>query len=342
MRSNTARIALYLAAAAAALIILYWLRYMLILCFIALLIAIFFDAAGSFATKFLRLPRGAAVIASACLLVVAVAATFALLAVPLMREGTGFVQTLKERSSTLTHDVEHWKREYPILNSVLPDLDSAVGANQASVTGTARKAWLTISNVLDLAAQALMVFFLALFLAWSPERWLQGIAELGPPDTVSERKALYRRIGAALRSYLFTYAIYIVAMGALWSVGLWLIGIDYFLVFGVLGGLVEVAPYIGPFIGLIPPLLMALLTAPAKCVYVLLLYAVLHVVEGYLLVPWLMHEREHLPAPVIMLSLMAFGTLFGTLGVLIAVPMGSALYVIANETIYSRRSRGRA
>jgi predicted PurR-regulated permease PerM len=335
IKSAPGRTALYLGLVVAGLMILFWLRYVILLAFLALLLAILLDVIADW----IHLPRPIAIILAACLVIVVFAGTVALLTVPLLREGTAFLHTLKEKSSSAIEKIEQWKTEYPGLDQFLPNIDSSSPEKKdaTTVSGAARQAFVTLSNLLNAGADALAVFFLSIFLAWNPDRWLRGVAQLGPRESVDDRKGLYCRIGGALRSYLFTYGIYIVAMGTLWAVGLWLIGIDYFLIFGILGGVVEVAPYIGPFIGLIPPLAMTLATAPAKALYVLALYIVLHIVEGYLLVPWMMHDREHLPAPIILLSLMACGTLFGALGVLLAVPIGTTAYVIANETIYARR-----
>jgi len=324
--------------AAAGLIILYWLRYVFLMAFLGLLIAILFDTMASFGCRFLRMPRGPAVVLSAALFIALMAGALLLLSVPLTRESTSLIQSLEEKSSSASQKIEHWKKDFPWLGQFLPNWDSpSREKNRASAPEVAQKALVTVSNLVETGADALAILFLAIFLAWNPDRWLRGVVELGPRVGIEERKALFCRIGGALRSYLFTYGIYIVAMGTLWSLGLWIIGVDYYLVFGILGGLMEVAPYVGPLIAFIPPLLMTLFTAPNKAIYLLLLYALLHIVEGYLLVPYLMHQREHLPPPIVVLSLLAFGTLFGMMGVLLAVPLGTTAYVIANETIYSRR-----
>jgi predicted PurR-regulated permease PerM len=59
-------------------------------------------------------------------------------------------------------------------------------------------------------------------------------------------------------------------------------------------------------------------------------------VEGYLLVPWLMHKQEHLPPPLVILSILAGGTLFGIMGVVLAVPLATIGYVICNQLVYKK------
>jgi predicted PurR-regulated permease PerM len=63
----------------------------------------------------------------------------------------------------------------------------------------------------------------------------------------------------------------------------------------------------------------------------------LHVVEGYLLIHNVMQRGTHLPSPVVILSILVFGTLFGTLGIVLAAPLGTAIYGWLNETVYAAR-----
>jgi predicted PurR-regulated permease PerM len=335
---SASRVALLHVASAGCLILLYWLRNVVLMCVIALLLALILASIASLCCRFLRLPRAPAVILSALLLLCAMAGTVLLIVIPLLNESAGLMDTMKQDLTAVAARLEKWEHEYLWLSQILPHAEKAASAPQGpTAAAAARTAFITLSGLLDGAADALAIFFLAIFLAWNPDRYLQGIAELGPPETTAKRLGLYRQIGDALRGYLFTYGIYILAMGALWAIGLWLMGLPYFLVFGVLGGLAEVAPYIGPFLALIPPLVVTLATSPDKAIYLLGLYVVLHIVEGYVLVPWLMHEREHLPPAMIILSLLVCGTLFGTLGVLLAVPIATMVYVIADELIYRPR-----
>jgi predicted PurR-regulated permease PerM len=104
------------------------------------------------------------------------------------------------------------------LNRVWPVNPPAAPAETvAKVPQLAKKALFTASAALESGATALAIFFLALFLAWDPDRWLRSVAELWPGPWVEERIELFRKIGVGLRSYLFTLAIYIVAMGVAWS-----------------------------------------------------------------------------------------------------------------------------
>lgn len=329
--SGRARTAFFFAVAIIAVALLYWLQTVLLLAFLGLLIAIVLDAIARPGIRFLKMPRGVAVTIAAGIFVVVIVGTLALLIVPLMQERNEFMQALPEKLENVSNRIEQYRRDFPSLKSILPTLK---GDSKADATTVASNAVGTASSVVEWTMEALATFFLAIYLAWNPERWLRGVAELWPRGSPENRIALYRKIGDALRSYLFSIAVYIIAMGSLWTVGLWLIGIPYALLFGTIGGLVEIAPYIGPVLGLIPPLIFSATLGTKTVLYVVGLYVLLHIIEGYVLVPYLMHRREHLPPPVVLLSILACGAVFGVMGVIVAVPLGTVIYVLADETIY--------
>jgi predicted PurR-regulated permease PerM len=216
----------------------------------------------------------------------------------------------------------------------MPDLKQSAGS---SATTVARGAVTGASAILAGVTAAISTLFIGIFLAWDAERHVQGAAWIWRGAPVEERVRVLRKMGGALRAYLLTLGVQIVVMAVLWWVGLWAIGIDYALLFGVIGGLVEVVPYVGPMMGLIPPLAVAAAGGPLEVGLVLLVYGVLHVFEGYLLVPWLVNKQVHLPPPLVLVSILLFGTLFGILGILVAVPLGTVAYVWALETDLGKR-----
>jgi predicted PurR-regulated permease PerM len=329
--------ALAFGVVAVVLAFLYWLQQVLLLAFLALLLAILLHTLAGVGIRYLKMSRPVAVVLAAVIFIVGVLGTLSLLAVPVMQQGTALMKALPERMSFLTRKVEEYREEFPWLRSVLPSTKAQPPSDKEGPkpVEVAKTAFFTVSTAMEAAGAALATFFLGLFLAWDPERWLKGLAEVGPKGSRAWRMELYTKVASALKNYLFTVGIYMVMMGALWTVGLWLIGIDYPLLFGVIGGLVEVVPYVGPLIGLVPPLIVAITLGPMKVIFVVVLYAILHIVEGYILVPYILHRREHLPPPLVVLSILAFGSVFGVLGVILAVPLGMAGYVWGCETIYN-------
>lgn len=334
--SGRAKLAFALAAAVVGLYVAFKIQDVFFVVITGVLVAIVIDALARQGTRFLKLSRTPAVIIAAVIALAATTTTVVLIAVPLVKQGSAFAEALPEKTEVWRKRLEETRKQYPILAGVVPAMDGKIeshGATAQEAKDTVKGAALFASRLLEGVITFVSIFFLAIFLAMDPERYVEGLARLLPGQPFEERCDLLYRIGESLRNYLVAMGIYMVAMAALWALGLWLIGIDYYLLFGVIGGVVEIVPYVGPMVGLVPPLFVAMGMGSTKVLLVLGLYVVLHVVEGYLLIPLLMEKREKLPPPITLVAILAFGAAFGFWGVLLAVPLGTAAYVWVTHSI---------
>ena len=114
-------------------------------------------------------------------------------------------------------------------------------------------------------------------------------------------------------------------------VGLLLLHVQYALVLALLSGLFEVVPYIGPFLSAIPAMFIGFIQAPSLAIWVAVLYLLVHEVEGYVLVPKIMEKTVGTSPLLVLLALLVGYQLYGILGLIISVPLATALTVIVNE-----------
>ncbi len=120
-------------------------------------------------------------------------------------------------------------------------------------------------------------------------------------------------------------------IGILSTLALYLIGVPFALLLGIFSGLVSFIPFIGPLISVIPPVLLALIGKPIDALWVVLAYAIIQTIESYLIQPLIMSRAVSLHPAVVMFALLIMGTLFGFVGVLLAVPLVAALAVLLRE-----------
>ncbi|HET7628363.1 MAG TPA: AI-2E family transporter [Bacillales bacterium] len=131
-------------------------------------------------------------------------------------------------------------------------------------------------------------------------------------------------LGGYIRGQLFVCAVLAgIAAGALW-----LIGIPYAVLLGVLIGITDIIPYFGPILGAIPTLLVAATISWKMVLFTAGLILVLHVVEGSLLSPFIVGKSLHLHPAVILFALFLGGEIGGLLGMLLAVPLFAVLRVV--------------
>ncbi len=114
-------------------------------------------------------------------------------------------------------------------------------------------------------------------------------------------------------------------------IGLTLLGVKYALFLAMLAGLLEIVPYIGPFVSAVPAIFFASIQSPSLALATLVLYIVIQKMEGYVLVPKVMAKTVGTSPLVVLLSLLVGFKLAGILGILVAVPIASAITVIVNE-----------
>jgi len=166
-------------------------------------------------------------------------------------------------------------------------------------------------------------------------RVIAGIDSLLPQGLRPQIRALARQIDAVLSEFLRGQGLVMVALAVYYSVALWLVGLDYAIAVGLVTGLLVFIPYLGFGLGLTLGLLAALtqFTTPGPIVAVALVFAGGQLLEGFVLVPQLVGDRIGLHPLAVIFALMAFGQLFGFVGVLLALPASAALLVAARHAL---------
>ncbi len=133
-------------------------------------------------------------------------------------------------------------------------------------------------------------------------------------------------LGAFIRGQFYV----MIALGIIYSFGLWLVGLELALLIGMLAGLVSFVPYLGSIVGIVAACLAAILQFQ-DVMYLLpvaLVFIIGQSIEGMLLTPWLVGDRIGLHPVAVIFAVLAGGQLFGFLGVLLALPTASVIMVI--------------
>lgn len=196
-----------------------------------------------------------------------------------------------------------------LVGGTLPLLNTAVGA----VTGIA------------------LVIIAGMFIAISPRTYMRGVIVLIPRSHRRRAGEVLPQAGTALVQWMKGTAIGMAVVGIISAVGLTIIGVPAALALGVIAGLLEFIPYIGPALSFVPATVVALAISPEKALWVLGLYAVVQGVESNLLMPLLMKQMVKLPPALTLLFQTLMGTLFGFLGLVLAVPILATTKVLVEE-----------
>jgi len=160
-----------------------------------------------------------------------------------------------------------------------------------------------------------------------------GIDKLVPRRWHDRVSVVAREVDDVLGQFLRGQLLVMLGMGLFYTVGLWAVGLDFALSVGMIAGLVTFVPYLGVIIGV----LLATMTGAlqfqdlSQLAWVWGVFVAGNLLEGYVLVPWLVGDRIGLHPVAVIFALLAFGSLFGFFGVLLALPASAALLVWARH-----------
>jgi predicted PurR-regulated permease PerM len=183
-----------------------------------------------------------------------------------------------------------------------------------------------LSWIINLVLVPVVTFYL--LRDW--DKMVEGIRTLIPRNAEPVVSSLSRKIEDVLGAFIRGQLMVMVALGLIYFVGLWAIGLDLALIIGICAGLLSIVPYLGTFVGIVAALIAAVfqfqdLLHPTL---VLVVFGVGQSIESMVLTPKLVGDRVGLHPVAVIFAVLAGGQLFGFLGILLALPVASALNVL--------------
>lgn len=298
----------------------------LLLVFIAFLLAAGLEPLIERLRSVLPLPRGAAVL-TAYLLVLFVGVGVGLAVVPgAIDQGAALAAALPE---TLDR-ARGWtgQLEPPALakgaGALINNIESAIRPAPPKPAAVVAASLTVADTVFSIATVLTLVYF------WVVERSrLQRFAlSFLPADRRPGARDAWNDIEARLGGWVRGQLTLMIAVGFLTGLAYGLIGVPSAPLLGLIAGLTEAIPIVGPLLGAIPAILLTVTFLPNALPWVLLAYALIHFGEANILVPRIMRNAVGVSPFLIIVSLLIGGALAGLVGALIAVPATAAIVAV--------------
>jgi predicted PurR-regulated permease PerM len=183
--------------------------------------------------------------------------------------------------------------------------------------------------VVSLLFNAVLVVVVSIYMLLDMDRLTRAVDRRFPPHG---RGGLVVRMEQAVASYVKGQLLLSVIIGVSSGLGLWILGAvglmpnggRYALLFGAWAGVTELIPYVGPWLGAVPPVLYALVQHPLSALWVALLFLGIQQAEGHVVVPKVMGHSLRLHPLLVIFGLLAGGEIYGFPGILIALPLLAA------------------
>jgi len=188
--------------------------------------------------------------------------------------------------------------------------------------------------VVQLLFSGVLIVVVSIYMLLDMHRLTHALDRRFPPRPGTD--SLVVRVERALASYVRGQFLLSLIIGTSAGLGIWLLGItgavpdvdQYALLFGSWVAIAELIPYVGPWLGAVPPVVYALVTHPIGALWLTLLFLGIHQIEGHVVVPKVMGNALRLHPLLVIFGLLAGGEIYGLPGVLVALPLLAAARAI--------------
>jgi predicted PurR-regulated permease PerM len=195
------------------------------------------------------------------------------------------------------------------------------------VGGVVRYLFPFLQSTIAAVAGVLLIIFLAIYIAADPELYHRGLMHLFPKPSRQRAGETLSAMATVLRKWLVTQLIAMTVIGAVTTVVLLILKVKAALALGVIAGLLEFIPTVGPIISAIPAVAMGFIDSPQKALTIGVAYIGIQFLENHILIPILMKGGVDIPPALTILAQALATLLFGFLGLMVAVPLMAATMV---------------
>jgi predicted PurR-regulated permease PerM len=217
--------------------------------------------------------------------------------------------------------------QYDLARRLLGSIPSDEQLRQ-TITKLVPNAGLFFSGVLGALGNVLIITFVGIYFAAQPWVYIEGIVTLVPKRKRPRARAVLSEIGRTLAKWLVGKSASMLLVGTLTAVGLSVLGVPLALILGIIAGLLDFIPYLGPLMAGVPAVLIAFSDSPTTALYTVGLFGAIQLIEGYLLQPLIEQKTVSLPPALTIVMQVLFGALFGLAGVALATPLTAVLAVL--------------
>jgi predicted PurR-regulated permease PerM len=296
-----------------------------------------------------RLPRGLAIVCVYLGFIAALVAAGVALANPISDQVTSLrddIPSITRQANKRLADVQDYFDRKGINIEIKKPGHTALDTLQQKVVGGTDSIVSFGTDLLTKLVTAglglILVFVLSVYMLIHGERIGSLVRGAMPPGDGTREDDYPSRVVRAVAGYVRGQVLFSFVMGLGAGIGLWIFGAvgifpdgkTYALAFGVWFGLMELVPYVGPFLGAVPPLLVALFQDPLTAVWVALLFIGLQQIEGHVASPLIFGHALRINPLLVIFALLFGAELFGIVGALVALPVAA---VVRETVVYLRQ-----
>lgn len=217
---------------------------------------------------------------------------------------------------------------FDLPDSVRTVIDQRLSGVESIVLRLVQQSMDILVNLCSQVLSFLLAPVLAFYILKDQDGIRSGLISLIPRKIKGDVLDLARDTNLIVRKFIRGHLLLCTMVGGMTALGMYLIGMPFALLIGIIAGLAELIPFFGPLLGAIPALAIGVLQSWQLTIYALLVFFVVQQIENNVISPKILGEALGLHPIVIIFSLLAGGQLWGVIGMLVALPLAAILRLV--------------
>jgi predicted PurR-regulated permease PerM len=309
----------------------------LLVLFLAIILAVYLNAVSGFLQRRAGVLPGVALGAALALTLGGLVGVVFLIVPAVVGQVQDLVANLPQYLTDLDQSINRLFRSIPVLRRGVTEGTSPglLATSLNELFGFLRGALVPyLKGGLELIIISVSVLVMAVYLSRNPAVYVDGLVALVPPARRPLARVILYDLKHTLHSWVVGQIIAMVVLAVLTTLGLWALGVPYFLAFGMFAGIAAIVPFFGTLFSTLIPALFALGVAGlGKALAVAALGVGVHLVEANFVAPVVMERKVNLPPVITIAGVLLIGKLFGLAGLIIAVPILAFVMVLIRHLL---------
>lgn len=311
-------------------VLLLWkLANVLLLAFGAILTAIILHASADALVRYLRVPERWSLAVASILIFAVFLGTLALFGTQMRTQVSNVFERLPLAVDTFSKDLG--------LGAVSDNLSEVLG--DVTTGGLAARLAGIGGAILGALGDFLLVVIAGIYIAASPRLYTQGFIKLFPPRHHERVESSLLASGEALKLWITSQLLAMSCVAVLSTLAFWLIGLPSPFALGMIAGLADFIPFLGPILGALPAVLIAFSVSGETALWTILAVVAIQQIEGNVIFPLLARSVVTIPPALALFGIVAASVVFGTLGLIFGFPLAVVTYVLVKK-LYVRETLG--
>jgi predicted PurR-regulated permease PerM len=309
----------------------------LLVIFLAVILAVYLEAVADQLNRRLEMPRAVGLALALVATLGAAVGVVVLIAPAVSEQVRDFLANLPQYLTDLDRNLTGLLRRVPLLGRSVTEQGPAglLASSLNDLLDFLRGAAVPyLRGGVEFLIEGISVLVMAIYLARTPGTYVDGVVALVPPGRRPLARSILADLRTTLRAWVVGQIVAMVLLAALTTLGLWALGIPYFLAFGVFAGVAAIVPFFGVLFSTILPALFALgALGLGKAIGATAVGVGVHLIEANFVAPLVMERQVNIPPVVTIAGVLLIGKLFGLAGLVLAVPILAFIMVLTRHIL---------